>query len=287
MLTISKAAEMLSIHPETLRRWDKDGTLPSVRVNSRGDRRYNLQDLLDFLRKNDSSNKYKDPIKYQGYTICWDLEGIITLSGSFERMARFVVKKDDGDFIGFIFFIPILNSHHIGEEELELLVLEKVKEIIEKNQPSDGQRFTCEFIGGQFQAVENPSWWEEKYSKLLVPGLMVVAEHSSPYSSSQKSWRAILRFKCKQAGIWVTNTFGVNHQFHEYYTWINSEELTNLGLSNTARSAEIIAVKFGIDRFEQTKDNQGNRDILEINENNSAMYDGKWHIDSMLPENKS
>lgn len=287
LLTIAEAAKFLNIHPETLRRWDKDGTLKSVRVNTRGDRRYNLQDLENFLKNSASVDKYSIPIKHEDYLIYWDLKGVITLSGSFERMARFIVRKTQDDFIGFIFFIPILNSHHLENDYLENLALEKVKEEISENKPTDGARFTYEFTANQFYSVENPSWWEEKYSKLLLPGLMIVADHSCPYSSEQKSWRVTLRFKCKQGGIWVTNQFGNQKQFYEYYTWINSEELTKRGLPNVAKSAELLAVKFGIDRFEKTKDKSGDRDISRINENNSAMYENKWHIDSMLPGDMS
>lgn len=287
LLTITEAAELLSIHPETLRRWDKDGSLTPVRVNARGDRRYNLQDLLTFLKKSKNANKYSIPIEHEGYLIFWDLEGIITLSGSFERMARFIVRKTKDDFIGFIFFIPILNSHHLEKDYLENLALEKIKEEITENKPTDGARFTYEFTANQFYAVENPNWWEEKYSKLLLPGLMIVAEHSCPYSSAQKSWRVTLRFKCKQGGIWVTNQFGDQKQFYEYFVWINTEELIKRELPVAAKSAEELAVEFGIDRFEKTKDLQGDRDISRINENNSAMYDGRWHLDCMLPEEMS
>ncbi len=49
LLDINNAAEFLNVHPETLRRWDNSGKLKSVRVGSRGDRRYKLQDLKNFI----------------------------------------------------------------------------------------------------------------------------------------------------------------------------------------------------------------------------------------------
>ncbi len=283
LLTISEAAEMLNIHPETLRRWDRNGTLNSVRVNDRGDRRYELKVILNFL-ENKKLGEYDTPINHHGYKIYWDLKGVVTLSASFERMARFIVKKSEDDFIGFIFFISILNSHHLKKEEIEKLAIEKIKETIDSSNPSDGERFTFEMVNEQFCLIENPDWWEEKYSKILIPGLMIVAEHSCPYSSSQKAWRVSLRFKSKQGGFWVTNQFGEKNQFHEYYLWISSEELIKLGLSNTAKSAEVLAINFGISRFEKTKDSYGDRDISRINENNSALFNDEWHIDSLLPE---
>ena len=49
LLTIRQAAEVLNVHVETLRRWDKSGKLPAIRVNDRGDRRYKPEDLENYL----------------------------------------------------------------------------------------------------------------------------------------------------------------------------------------------------------------------------------------------
>lgn len=45
LLKISEAAQMLSVNPETLRRWDRQGILKPVRIGSRGDRRYLPQEI--------------------------------------------------------------------------------------------------------------------------------------------------------------------------------------------------------------------------------------------------
>lgn len=50
LLTIKQAAEVLNVHVETLRRWDKRGKLKSIRVNERGDRRYNPKDIEAILK---------------------------------------------------------------------------------------------------------------------------------------------------------------------------------------------------------------------------------------------
>ena len=57
LLRIKEAAEMLGISTETLRRWDRKGKLPAVRVSERGDRRYKLDDLKRFIEKNKTNNK--------------------------------------------------------------------------------------------------------------------------------------------------------------------------------------------------------------------------------------
>lgn len=45
LLTIRQAAEVLNVHVEMLRRWDKAGKLKSIRVNQRGDRRYKPEEI--------------------------------------------------------------------------------------------------------------------------------------------------------------------------------------------------------------------------------------------------
>jgi excisionase family DNA binding protein len=49
LLTIRQTAEVLNVHVETLRRWDKSGKLKAIRVNDRGDRRYNPKDIQAVL----------------------------------------------------------------------------------------------------------------------------------------------------------------------------------------------------------------------------------------------
>lgn len=50
LLTIKQAAEILNVHVETLRRWDKSGKLKALRINKRGDRRYKPEDLKKMMK---------------------------------------------------------------------------------------------------------------------------------------------------------------------------------------------------------------------------------------------
>lgn len=53
LIGIKEAANILSVHPTTLRRWDKEGRLKAVRIGSRrevGDRRYRLEDIQKFIK---------------------------------------------------------------------------------------------------------------------------------------------------------------------------------------------------------------------------------------------
>ena len=50
LLKLSEAAEMLNVHPNTLRKWDKKGLLKAVRFGERGDRRYKKEDILKLTK---------------------------------------------------------------------------------------------------------------------------------------------------------------------------------------------------------------------------------------------
>jgi excisionase family DNA binding protein len=52
MLTLQQAADILNVHPNTLRNWDNDGILKAVRYGKRGDRRYRKEDVLKILKQN-------------------------------------------------------------------------------------------------------------------------------------------------------------------------------------------------------------------------------------------
>ena len=51
MLTIADVAEMLHVHPNTLRQWTNKGILKAYRVSQRGDRRFVIEDVLDLIEK--------------------------------------------------------------------------------------------------------------------------------------------------------------------------------------------------------------------------------------------
>lgn len=48
-LRIREVADLLRVSPLTIKRWGKSGKLPAIRINSRGDRLYKRQDVLDLL----------------------------------------------------------------------------------------------------------------------------------------------------------------------------------------------------------------------------------------------
>ena len=49
LLTVREVAEILRVSPLTIKRWGKKGKLPAIRINSRGDRRYRKEQVLQLL----------------------------------------------------------------------------------------------------------------------------------------------------------------------------------------------------------------------------------------------
>ena len=51
LLTLSEASQILKVHPNTLRKWDKRGILKPIRFGQRGDRRYRKEDITKLATK--------------------------------------------------------------------------------------------------------------------------------------------------------------------------------------------------------------------------------------------
>jgi len=51
LVTLKEACELLKVHPNTLRQWDRKGILKAVRFGARGDRRYLYDDLMKLINK--------------------------------------------------------------------------------------------------------------------------------------------------------------------------------------------------------------------------------------------
>ncbi|MBI2267870.1 MAG: helix-turn-helix domain-containing protein [Candidatus Blackburnbacteria bacterium] len=51
LLKLREAAEILSVHPNTLRLWDRKGILVAVRIGEKKIRRYRLEDIKRFIKK--------------------------------------------------------------------------------------------------------------------------------------------------------------------------------------------------------------------------------------------
>lgn len=56
LLTLSEACQILKVHPNTLRKWDKKGILKAIRFGERKDRRYKKEDIMRLV---DNKTKHK------------------------------------------------------------------------------------------------------------------------------------------------------------------------------------------------------------------------------------
>jgi len=57
MLTVSDVARLLSVHINTVRRWSNQGILKAYRIGSRGDRRFQQEDIASFLSEQTENSK--------------------------------------------------------------------------------------------------------------------------------------------------------------------------------------------------------------------------------------
>lgn len=51
LLTLQQACEILQVHPNTLRAWDKKGILVAIRIGEKKIRRYRKEDILKLINK--------------------------------------------------------------------------------------------------------------------------------------------------------------------------------------------------------------------------------------------
>jgi excisionase family DNA binding protein len=57
LLTTSDVARLLNVHINTVRRWSNEGKLKAYRIGSRGDRRFQQEDVAVFLVQKSRSEK--------------------------------------------------------------------------------------------------------------------------------------------------------------------------------------------------------------------------------------
>ena len=50
VLTLKQACELLNCHPNTLRNWDNQGKIKSIRFGNRGDRRFKKEDIMRLIQ---------------------------------------------------------------------------------------------------------------------------------------------------------------------------------------------------------------------------------------------
>ena len=56
LVPVGEASQILSVHPNTLRKWSDSGLIPSYRIGQRRDRRFAVSDLLAFIERSDNGH---------------------------------------------------------------------------------------------------------------------------------------------------------------------------------------------------------------------------------------
>jgi excisionase family DNA binding protein len=66
MLTVREVAQLLHVHPNTLRRWSNNGRIRAYRITPRGDRRFRHEEIARFLDElNGQANTWREPVSLQ------------------------------------------------------------------------------------------------------------------------------------------------------------------------------------------------------------------------------
>jgi len=103
---------------------------------------------------------------------------------------------------------------------------------------------------------------------LLTKGLRAVVTYDHQTAQGVDVWRVIINFIDTTGKERLVVPFGHANKFIEYYVWVSYEYLEDfVHLPGSIQSAEKFALKFILNRFEETKDEHEMRDITRISEN--------------------
>ena len=69
MMTTTEVAEVLAVHPNTVRLWADGGLIRGVRIGSRRDRRFSVNEVLRFLGENADTEGHPLPVTSRGATM--------------------------------------------------------------------------------------------------------------------------------------------------------------------------------------------------------------------------
>jgi len=287
-LTIAEAADLLSVHPETLRRWDKRGTLTAVRINDRGDRRWRKQDILAFLQQ---KNRRKI-ITYKNYEVIPYSGGFNSFTSRLGLMATYVIRKGDEQIV-FAFAVAGLELFarvKPNDINLDELARRTIKNIIDREQKqlNDEDIYTFDFKNERFVQVLYPDWWEGPIEITLVKGLRASIVSINPTGGSTEAWRSVVSFKAKQGGVWFTTEFGPKREYFRYFVEVSGEYLKDkANLPPSSRGAMVFSLKYIKKRFNQTRDENDDRSIERITEDKVACWAGRCVRNSYIPSEES
>jgi len=159
LLSIQEAADLLSVHPETLRRWDKEGKLQAVKVGERGDRKYRQEDLMRILLGT-------SPEKYKDYLIQPYSSGFQRLPDRLIRVASFLVTKED--LVSVFAFtdggVLAQMANPVKDEDLLEEAKETMRYYIDNNLIKNLEEYPFHYYSN-YLLEENAVWWTKTLKK--------------------------------------------------------------------------------------------------------------------------
>jgi excisionase family DNA binding protein len=81
LLTVQEVAELLNVHPNTVRQWNDQGLIKSYRIGTRGDRRFTQEDVTSFLNLKSKDNENTVLIVDDEVAVCSLLRRVVEGKG--------------------------------------------------------------------------------------------------------------------------------------------------------------------------------------------------------------
>ena len=81
LLAVQEVADLLNVHPNTVRQWSDQGLIKSYRIGPRGDRRFRQEDITSFINLKSSDNGNTVLIVDDDVSVCDILQDIVKSKG--------------------------------------------------------------------------------------------------------------------------------------------------------------------------------------------------------------
>lgn len=97
MFTVPEVAALLSVHPDTVRRWSSAGLLRTYRLGRRGDRRFAWEDIDSFIKQRGESANLLRPQKGKVLVVDDDHRVRDLLKDAIEKQGYEAIAVGDGE----------------------------------------------------------------------------------------------------------------------------------------------------------------------------------------------